>query len=375
MTEPLSPSLAFQGAAHESRRPSLIPKQAASPLDMRADSYDYELPESLIAQAPLEPRDTSRMMVVPLVGDDVVHTSVSSLPEYLGAGDLLVFNDTKVIPARLLGHKPSGGNVEFLLLRPLEDGRWLSMVRPGKRLRPGQEVLFGPNDEVTALIEEATPTGERIVRFSHEGDFWQMLDRIGEMPLPPYISQKLAEKDRYNTVYAKHEGSAAAPTAGLHFTPQLLENLRTKGVQVAYVTLHVGIGTFRPVSTESILDHPMHSEIYQISEETAALLRAHHRQPGKRVIAVGTTVTRTLESVAQRMETFQACQGETQIFIYPGYEFRAIDGLMTNFHLPKSTLLMMISSLVGRERALAAYRDAVQERYRFFSFGDCCLFI
>jgi S-adenosylmethionine:tRNA ribosyltransferase-isomerase len=374
MTEPSSLQ-AMQGAAPEGRRPCCIPKQVAGPTDLLADSYDYELPDGLIAQTPLEPRDSSRMMVVPLTGGPLVHTGVRALPEYLGAGDLLVFNDTRVIPARLLGHKPSGGNVEFLLLRPLEDGRWLSMVRPGKRLKPGQEVLFGAHDEVSAVIEEATPTGERIVRFRHEGDFWQMLDRVGEMPLPPYITAKLADRDRYNTIYARHAGSAAAPTAGLHLTPRLMDELAAKGVEFAYVTLHVGIGTFRPVSTDNILDHPMHSETYRISEETAAKLRAHHRQPGKRIIAVGTTVTRTLESAAQRMATFEACQGETDIFIYPGYEFRAIDGLMTNFHLPKSTLLMMVSSLVGRERALAAYREAVAERYRFFSFGDCCLFV
>lgn len=366
---------AVQGAAHEGRRPCLVPKQTATEADLRVDSYDYDLPDDLIAQAPAEPRDSSRMMVVPLAGGPIAHRGVRDLPDYLGEGDLLVFNDTKVIPARLLGRKPSGGNVEFLLLRPLDDGRWLTMVRPGKRLRPGQDVLFGDDGELRARIEASTPTGERIVRFQHDGEFWAMLDRVGEMPLPPYITQKLAEKDRYNTVYAQHAGSAAAPTAGLHFTPELMAALPAKGVQFAYVTLHVGIGTFRPVSTDHILDHPMHSEIYRITEETAAVLRAHHRQPGKRIIAVGTTVTRTLESVAQRMDTFQACQGETQIFIYPGYDFQAIDGLMTNFHLPKSTLLMMISALVGRDAALAAYHDAVRERYRFFSFGDCCLFV
>jgi S-adenosylmethionine:tRNA ribosyltransferase-isomerase len=374
MTEPAG-TQTTQGAAQDGRRPAAIPTQIAAPADWLADSYDFDLPEGLIAQTPLEPRDSSRMMVVPLTGGPITHTGVATLPDYLGEGDLLVFNDTKVIPARLLGHKLSGGAVEFLLLRPLPDGRWLSMVRPGKRLAPGQTVRFGPEGELTAHIDDSTPTGERIVRFSHDGDFWSLLDRIGEMPLPPYISEKLQDKDRYNTVYAEHAGSAAAPTAGLHFTPGLLAALAAKGVQTASVTLHVGIGTFRPVSTERILDHAMHSETYQITEATAALLRAYHRQPGKRIIAVGTTVTRTLESAAARMASFEACQDETDIFIHPGHEFLAIDGLMTNFHLPKSTLLMMISALVGRERALAAYAEAVRQQYRFFSFGDCCLFV
>ncbi|MBC7542613.1 MAG: tRNA preQ1(34) S-adenosylmethionine ribosyltransferase-isomerase QueA [Candidatus Sericytochromatia bacterium] len=352
-----------------------IPLPGAAPADLLAESYDYLLPDGLIAQSPIEPRDAARMMVVPLDGGEIVHTGVNQLPAYLRPGDLLVFNNTKVFPARLLGTKPSGGAVEFLLLRPLADGTWLSMVRPGKRLRPGQRVVFGPNGELEAVIVAATPTGERIVRFQHEGNFWDLLELIGEVPLPPYIGEKLQDKDRYNTVYAQETGSVAAPTAGLHFTPELLAALEAQGVAQAHITLHVGIGTFRPVSTDNILDHPMHAETYVISEATAALLRAHHRQPGRRIVAVGTTVVRTLESVMHRFGALQACQGETDIFIYPGYAFQAIDGLMTNFHLPKSTLLMMISSLAGRERILSAYPEAVAQQYRFFSFGDSCLFV
>lgn len=349
----------------------------AIPVDGRTASYDYELPDALIAQTPIEPRDASRLLVLPRHGGPVSHRAMRDLPDYLGAGDLLVFNDTKVIPARLYGQKESGGLIEFLLLRPLGGDRWLTLVRPGKRLRPGHRVRFGAQGDLEAEILDVTPTGERIVQLRYEGDFWQVLDRIGEMPLPPYIETKLAKEDsdRYQTVYASREGSVAAPTAGLHFTPALLAALEAKGVRTAFLTLHVGVGTFRPVSEDCIDDHPMHTEVYEVDEATAALLRSYHRQPGKRIVAVGTTVTRTLESVMAAHGQLQACTGETNLFIKPGYEFQAIDGLLTNFHLPKSTLLMLVSALAGRERVMAAYREAVQERYRFFSFGDGCLIL
>lgn len=357
--------------------PAVSIDRGALPVDWQTASYDYELPDSLIAQAPIEPRDASRMLVLPRDGGPIAHQSVRDLPEHLRAGDLLVFNDTKVIPARLYGRKESGAVVEFLLLRPLGEDRWLTLVKPGKRLKPGHKVILGANDELIADVLEATPTGERIVKLHYDGDFWDVLDRVGEMPLPPYIAQKLAreDRDRYQTVYAKKEGSVAAPTAGLHFTPELLATLTAKGVKTAFVTLHVGVGTFRPVSEDCILDHPMHTETYELDPATAELLNEHHRQPGKRIIAVGTTVTRTLEAIQQAHGTFAACTGETNLFINPGYEFKAIDGLLTNFHLPKSTLLMLVSALAGRERVLAAYNEAVREQYRFFSFGDCCLIL
>nr|WP_320145796.1 tRNA preQ1(34) S-adenosylmethionine ribosyltransferase-isomerase QueA [uncultured Anaeromusa sp.] len=334
---------------------------------MNVQDFDYHLPEELIAQTPLAQRDASRLMVLPRQQGACLHRHFFELPSLLRKGDLLVFNDTRVIPARLHGHKKdTGAKVEVFLLKRLELDRWETLVRPGRKLRPGTEVVF--SEELSAVIEDTTEFGGRIVRFRCQGVFEEILQRLGEVPLPPYIHEQLSDPERYQTVYARENGSAAAPTAGLHFTPELLTQLREQGIQTAYVTLHVGLGTFRPVAVESIQDHVMHSEQYAISAETAALINETRRQGG-RVIAVGTTAVRTLETAGQSGQ-MQPCSGFTNIFIYPGYEYKIIDGLITNFHLPKSTLLMLVSALVGRERVLAAYKEAVEQRYRFFSFGD-----
>ncbi len=334
---------------------------------MNVQDFDYYLPEELIAQTPLAQRDASRLMVLPLQQGACSHRHFFELPSLLRKGDLLVFNDTRVIPARLHGRKrDTGAKVEVFLLKRLDLDRWETLVRPGRKLRPGTEVVF--SDELSAVIEDTTEFGGRIVRFCWQGVFEEILQRLGEVPLPPYIHEKLPDPERYQTVYARENGSAAAPTAGLHFTPELLSQLREQGIQTAYVTLHVGLGTFRPVAVESIQDHVMHSEQYAISAETAALVNETRRQGG-RVIAVGTTAVRTLETAGQSGQ-LQPCSGFTNIFIYPGYEYKIIDGLITNFHLPKSTLLMLVSALAGRERVLAAYKEAVEQRYRFFSFGD-----
>ena len=334
---------------------------------MNVQDFDYYLPEELIAQTPLAQRDASRLMILPRQQGACSHRHFFELPSLLRKGDLLVFNDTRVIPARLHGRKrDTGAKVEVFLLKRLDLDRWETLVRPGRKLRPGTEVVF--SDELSAVIEDTTEFGGRIVRFCWQGVFEEILQRLGEVPLPPYIHEKLPDPERYQTVYARENGSAAAPTAGLHFTPELLSQLREQGIQTAYVTLHVGLGTFRPVAVESIQDHVMHSEQYAISAETAALVNETRRQGG-RVIAVGTTAVRTLETAGQSGQ-LQPCSGFTNIFIYPGYEYKIIDGLITNFHLPKSTLLMLVSALAGRERVLAAYKEAVEQRYRFFSFGD-----
>lgn len=334
---------------------------------MNVQDFDYYLPEELIAQTPLAQRDASRLMVLPRQQGACSHRHFFELPSLLRKGDLLVFNDTRVIPARLHGRKKdTGAKVEIFLLKRLDLDRWETLVRPGRKLRPGTEVVF--SEDLSATIEETTEFGGRIVRFRWQGVFEEVLQRLGEVPLPPYIHEQLPDPERYQTVYARENGSAAAPTAGLHFTPELLSSLHEQGVQTAYVTLHVGLGTFRPVAVESIQDHVMHSEQYAISAETAALVNETRRQGG-RVIAVGTTAVRTLETAGQSGQ-LQSCSGSTNIFIYPGYKYKIIDGLITNFHLPKSTLLMLVSALAGRERVLAAYKEAVEQRYRFFSFGD-----
>ncbi len=334
----------------------------------KKDFY-YDLPEELIAQDPLKVRSDSRLMLLDKETGETSHHVFSEIINYLEPGDCLVCNDTKVIPARLLGvKKDTGAAVEILLLTRKDGDVWECLVRPGKKLRPGAKVEFGEGimeAEVLDVIED----GNRLVKFSYEGIFEERLDELGEMPLPPYITHKLQDKDRYQTVYAKHEGSAAAPTAGLHFTKELLQQIREKGVDIAYVTLHVGLGTFRPVKEENVLDHQMHSEYYVITKEAADLINKA-KESGHRVICVGTTSTRTIESAADDNGHIEPCSGNTQIFIYPGYRFKVLDALITNFHLPESTLIMLVSALAGREHVLSAYEEAVKERYRFFSFGD-----
>jgi S-adenosylmethionine:tRNA ribosyltransferase-isomerase len=347
---------------------------------MEVDLFDYHLPESLIAQTPLADRTASRLLTLNKQTGEIGHHMFEELEKYLQAGDVLVMNDTRVIPARLFGVKAdTGAKVEILLLKQLEEDRWEALVRPGKKVKTGTILHFGGDAEsggvpakeplLTATVEAEGEMGGRTLRFQYEGIFNELLDRLGSMPLPPYIKEQLPEKERYQTVYAKHEGSAAAPTAGLHFTKQYLHRLEQKGVQLAYVTLHVGLGTFRPVSAETIEEHEMHEEYYEVSQETADLVNEAKRKGG-RVIAVGTTSSRTLETAATEEGILQAGRGWTGIFIYPGYRFRIVDALLTNFHLPKSTLLMLISALAGREQILKAYQEAVEREYRFFSFGD-----
>ena len=345
---------------------------------MQKSDFYYDLPQELIAQTPLEPRDSSRLMKIDRSTGDITHDRFYNICRYLRKGDLLVMNDSKVFPARLYGKKrETGVPVEFLLLKRQSLTEWETLVRPGKRLKPGVIVDFP--EGLSAEIAETTPDGGRIVRFAFEGDFFDILDRIGQMPLPPYITEKLADKERYNTVYCRETGSAAAPTAGLHFTQRELDEASAMGVDLAYVTLHVGLGTFRPVKEDNILDHKMHVEHYSLPQETADKINACRRR-GVRVIAVGTTSCRTLESAAQSLGTdgtaeLAACSGDTGIFIYPGYSFRCIDGLITNFHLPESTLIMLVSAFLGRERTLGAYRTAIEQRYRFFSFGDAMIIL
>ena len=334
---------------------------------LRSDFY-YELPQELIAQTPLEPRDSSRLMKIDRTTGEITHDHFYDLAEYLRPGDLLVMNDSKVFPARIIGLKEQTGVVcEFLLLEQHGNDTWEAIVRPGRRLKQGARVKF--SDELTGEVLEVLPDGNRIVRFEFEGVFFDILDRIGQMPLPPYITEKLKNRDRYNTIYCRETGSAAAPTAGLHFTERVFEAVRAKGADTAFVTLHVGLGTFRPVKEENILDHKMHVEHFSVPAETAQKI-ADCRKNGGRVIAVGTTSCRTLEACAQKYGEVRECSESTGIFIYPGYEFRVIDGLITNFHLPESTLIMLVSAFLGREKTLAAYRTAIEERYRFFSFGD-----
>lgn len=327
------------------------------------------MPEELIAQHPVEPRDTSRLLTLDKITGEVVHKAhFYELLEELNAGDVLVFNDTKVIPARLYGQRAeSGGKVEVLLLTPAGESFWECLVKPGKKCPIGQVIVF--DERLKGIVTDKTDFGGRIIKFECTGVFDEVIQDIGEMPLPPYIHEKLEDKDRYQTVYAKEKGSAAAPTAGLHFTPELLEKIKAKGVEMEFVTLHVGLGTFRPVSADSIEDHQMHSEFYVVHKDTADRINAA-KAAGRRIVAVGTTSVRTLESASTEEGVLQATSGWTQIFIYPGYKFKMVDALVTNFHLPQSTLLMLISALAGREHCLAAYEEAVRERYRFFSFGD-----
>ncbi|MDO7908079.1 tRNA preQ1(34) S-adenosylmethionine ribosyltransferase-isomerase QueA [Paenibacillus sp. JX-17] len=337
---------------------------------MNVDLYDFDLPEELIAQTPLLERSSSRLLTLDKQTGKVGHRTFKDIAELLQPGDTLVLNDTRVIPARLFGLKQdTGAKAEVLLLKNLEGDRWEALVKPGKKLKKGAVITFG--DELTATIEDEGEMGGRTLRFSYQGIFQEILDRLGSMPLPPYIKETLDDKERYQTVYAKHEGSAAAPTAGLHFTEELLDQLRAKGVQIAFITLHVGLGTFRPMSVDVVEEHVMHEEYYSITQETADLLNETKERGGK-VVAVGTTSCRTLETVGSKFEggKLQASSGWTSIFIYPGYTFKVVDGLITNFHLPKSTLVMLVSALAGREHIMEAYKQAVDLKYRFFSFGD-----
>ena len=335
---------------------------------MKTHDFWYELPEELIAQTPLEQRDASRLLVLDRVSGDINHRHFYDVIDYLKPGDCLVMNDSRVLPARLLGHRPTGGAVEVLLLRDLGDKKWECLCKPGRKMQPGNEVIFG-DGELTATVLEVREDGNRVVEFHYEGIFLEVLERLGKMPLPPYIKAELSNQERYQTVYSKEVGSAAAPTAGLHWTPELLEKAREKGVKLAFVTLHVGLGTFRPVKAEEISEHHMHAELCMLSQETADILNETKRAGG-RVICVGTTSCRTLESLVNEDGTFEAKSKWTEIFIFPGYKFKAMDGLITNFHLPESTLVMLVSAFAGREHVLAAYEEAVRERYRFFSFGD-----
>jgi S-adenosylmethionine:tRNA ribosyltransferase-isomerase len=341
---------------------------------MDLHDFYYELPEELIAQDPLADRSSSRLMVMDKTTGAIQHKVFKDVINYLNKGDCLVINDTKVIPARLIGEKVgTGAAIEVLLLKRKEDmvNTWEVLVKPGKKAKVGAKISFGGGKligEVIDIVEE----GDRLIQFSFDGIFEEILDELGQMPLPPYITHKLEDKNRYQTVYAVHEGSAAAPTAGLHFTKELLAQIEAKGVKIARVTLHVGLGTFRPVKVDNILDHHMHSEYYEVTSEAADIIN-ETKNSGGRVIAVGTTSTRTLESVADAHGCIKACRGWTDIFIYPGYEFKVIDSLITNFHLPESTLVMLVSALAGREHVLAAYQEAVKQRYRFFSFGDAML--
>ncbi len=335
---------------------------------MKKSDFDFYLPEELIAQTPLERRDGSRLLALDKYSGEIEHRHFYDLPDFLKAGDCLVMNNSRVLPARLIGTRKTGGMVELVLLRDLGDGRWECLSRPGRKTKPGTELSFG-DGELNAVVEAVVEGGNRIVRFDYEGIFLEVLERLGKMPLPPYIKEELNEPERYQTVYSRELGSAAAPTAGLHFTEELLEKLKDKGVKLCYVTLHVGLGTFRPVKEDEIEDHEMHSEFCIIPEETAQAVN-ETRRAGGRIVAVGTTSCRTLESFAKKDGTLEACSGWTNIFIYPGYKFKCIDALITNFHLPESTLIMLVSALAGRENILNAYKTAVEERYRFFSFGD-----
>ena len=341
---------------------------------MDVKDFYYELPQELIAQDPLPDRSSSRLMVLDKKTGAVEHKVFRDIVGYLHPGDCLVINNTKVIPARLYGVKEgTGANIEILLLKRMEGDVWETLVKPGKKCKPGTVIRFGDGiltGEITGIAEE----GNRLIRFSYEGIFEEILDRLGQMPLPPYITHALADKNRYQTVYAKYDCSAAAPTAGLHFTPELLEEIRAMGVEIAEVTLHVGLGTFRPVKETDVLKHHMHSEFYQITQDEADKINRAKRE-GRRVIAVGTTSTRTLEAASDENGFLTKKSGWTEIFIYPGYRFKVIDALITNFHLPESTLVMLVSALAGREQVLAAYEEAVRERYRFFSFGDAMLII
>ena len=340
---------------------------------MKTHDFYYDLPEELIAQTPLAQRDSSRLMTLDRVSGQVGHRHFYDIEQMLRPGDCLVLNNSRVLPARLLGRRPTGGAVEVLLLRDLGDKKWECLCKPGRKMHEGAQVTFG-DGELTATVAEVKDDGNRIVQFEFEGIFLEVLERLGKMPLPPYIKEELEDGERYQTVYSKINGSAAAPTAGLHFTPELLRRLQDTGVKLAFVTLHVGLGTFRPVKAEEVTDHHMHSEFCMISKESADLINETKRRGG-RVICVGTTSCRTLESLAKDDGTLEESSAWTEIFIYPGYRFKAMDGLITNFHLPESTLVMLVSAFAGREHVLSAYAEAVRERYRFFSFGDAMFIV
>ena len=338
---------------------------------MKKSDFDFELPEELIAQTPIQQRDHSRLMHLDKQTGEISHEHFYDLPRFLKKGDCLVLNDSRVLPARLIGCRSTGGSVELVLLRDLGEGRWECLSRPGRKTKPGTELNFG-GGELTATVESVAEGGNRIVKFHYEGIFLEVLERLGKMPLPPYIKEELQDAERYQTVYSREIGSAAAPTAGLHFTRELLAQIEAMGVNVCYVTLHVGLGTFRPVKEDEIENHEMHSEFCIIPERTARIV-TETKKAGNRVIAVGTTSCRTLESVANEDGSLPVSSGWTNIFIYPGYRFKCIDALITNFHLPESTLIMLVSALAGREHVLNAYKCAVEERYRFFSFGDAMM--
>ncbi len=335
---------------------------------MNKSDFDFYLPDELIAQTPLEKRDNSRLLHLDKHTGEIEHKHFYDIKQYLRPGDCLILNDSRVLPARLIGTRPTGGAVELVLLKDLGDNCWECLSRPGRKTKPGQELIFG-NGELTAVVQDLTQGGNRIVKFGYNGIFLEILERLGKMPLPPYIKEELQDSERYQTVYSKELGSAAAPTAGLHFTKELLSEIEDMGVRICCVTLHVGLGTFRPVKAENIEDHDMHSEFCIIPEETAKTVN-DTKKAGGRVIAVGTTSCRTLESFTTDDGVLQATSGWTNIFIYPGYTFKCIDALITNFHLPESTLIMLVSALAGREHILNAYKTAVNEKYRFFSFGD-----
>ena len=335
---------------------------------MKTSDFWYDLPEELIAQTPLQQRDGSRLLVLDKESGEITHRHFYDIIDYLKPGDCLVMNDSRVLPARLLGHRPTGGAVEVLLLRDLGDKKWECLCKPGRKMQVGHQVIFG-DGELTATVVEVQETGNRVVEFHYEGIFLEVLERLGKMPLPPYIKAELADQERYQTVYSREVGSAAAPTAGLHWTRDLLDKAREKGVRTAFVTLHVGLGTFRPVQVEDVLNHHMHAELCMISEETADILNKTKAEGG-RIICVGTTSCRTLESLVNDDGSFEPKSKWTEIFIYPGYTFKAMQGLITNFHLPESTLVMLVSAFSSREHILHAYEEAVKERYRFFSFGD-----
>ena len=340
---------------------------------MNVSEFYYDLPEELIAQTPIEKRDESRLMVLDRGKQTIEHKTFKDIIDYLEPGDCLVRNNTKVIPARLYGKKSTGAKIEFLLLNRIEGDIWECIVRPGHKLKPGTEVEFG-DGLLKGIVLDIMPGGTRKVEFKYEGIFNEILDKIGLMPLPPYIHESLKDKDRYQTVYAKYDGSAAAPTAGLHFTPELFEKIKAKGIDVANVTLHVGIGTFRPVKVENVEEHHMHSEHFYIKQEDVDKIN-NAKKNGKRVIAVGTTSCRVLETIADENGMVKPTEGDTQIFIYPGYKYKCLDGLVTNFHLPESTLIMLVSALAGRDYIMKAYNEAVKEKYRFFSFGDAMLIL
>ena len=340
---------------------------------MKTSDFYYDLPEELIAQTPVEPRNSSRLMVLPRNGGKIEHKHFYDLPEFLKPGDCLVLNNTRVLPARLYGtREDTGAVVEFVLLRQHGIKLWECLAGPGKKAKTGYKFKF--SDKLTATVTDVLEDGNRMIEFACEGDFFAVLDEVGQMPLPPYIKEKLKDKERYQTVYSKDAGSAAAPTAGLHFTKEMLESIKAMGVNIAYVTLHVGLGTFRPVKVEDVTQHKMHTEHYYIPEEAAKTIN-ETRKNGGRVICVGTTSCRTVESCAKKYGEIKECSGDTDIFIYPGFEFRCMDGLITNFHLPESTLIMLVSAFAGYDNVMNAYNTAVKERYRFFSFGDAMLIL